>query len=889
MVLPAFPHAGYPRNRQEQLRLFARVRPVLGDPISSRTPEPRIRRWQSRPTFYVCLDDKGKKGNPVKMLVVRYLKFVVLAVAGLLAPVSALADSACVTNGIELQNAMLQWLLMDSGTMTIKLVKGTYTLAPNSSFDAVREVNLNLLGGYRPGTNCTERDVDPTNTVLYGANSSSVQFWIYTFSDVTIEGLTFKNLRNGFSLVHHIYKDATGHTFSVRYNIFRDFQVVSKAQGTGVEGGVRIEGAPGDTGAFVSFKNNLVYNIQMDGPDPAVLLTSGHNGPLSVAYNTIAFNNEPSTIGAVQPYYEVELVNNILWNGAATALKFGLDLVGPDASYNVLGPVEGLLSGDVANIYGDPMWGANYHLAPGSPAINSGGPPDLVSGGFPSHDLDGNARVVGSAIDRGAYESPYDNSADFTVTSSLDAAHATNGSVNCNAGSSTCTLREAIVRANASAGASTIRFALACPTVVTLSSSLPDITGATTIDGYTNPGAFKNTSGTQFNATLCVFLNGNGNVAHALHTAGSGKLALSGLGFAGFSPEAAVLLDAGTGHTIGGNQFGAIAFTTGNSIGVRVTGNAGRVFIGGYDSDTVRNLISGSSYAGVEISSTNGNSVVANNYLGLQPNGSTTSPNINGIVVVNSPDNSISYNAIASSTQRGIWLYGAPTTNTIVNYNLVGYAGDGTTQRPTGGIGILVDGGASYNVIGAAANSTSGGNAVLSSGGAAIAVTNTGAVGNRILANAPLKGASDTPAIDLGQPGATANDNGDADVGANDLQNFPVVKNLFRTATAEWIEWALDSFPGDAFRLDFYRDLCCVQGPGVPPRGNVGIYLLRAGSGVTDNNGHAHGWVRLSKFSTILTWTVAATATSASGDTSELGPYAVESNDMLFRDDLELH
>ncbi|HET9830504.1 MAG TPA: choice-of-anchor Q domain-containing protein [Vicinamibacterales bacterium] len=822
-------------------------------------------------------------------ILVRYVKIVMLGIAGLLAPAWAFADSACVTNGVELQSAMLQWLLMDSGTMTIKLVKGTYTLAPSNEFYAVREVNLNLLGGYRPGTNCTERDVDPTNTALYGANSSDVTFWIYTFSDVTIEGLTFKNLRNGFLLRHEFDVNATGHTFSVRYNIFRDFQVVARAVNSNIDGGVVIDGGfyLDYTGAFVSFKNNLVFNIQMGDSEPAVSLTSGHDGVLSVAYNTIGFNNTPSMIGSVAPLEPPELVNNILWNGAATALKFGLDLIGPDARYNVLGPVVGFLSNDVANIYGDPMWGANYHLAPGSPAINSGGGAELVSGGFPSHDLDGNPRIVGSAIDRGAYESPYDNAVDFTVTSTLDAAHATNGNVNCNAGSSTCTLREAIVRANASAGSSKIKFALACPTIVTLSSPLPDITGATTIDGYTNPGASPNTSATSFNATLCMFLNGNGSVSHALHTAGSGKLVLNGLGFAGFS-IAAVQLDQGIGHVIGGSQFGAIAFTSGNEIGVKVSGSA-MAFVGGNDSDAARNLISGSVYAGVYLDSSAGGTVVANNFIGLQADGTTTLPNENGVVVVDSPGNSVAYNVIAASAANGVWLYGADTKNTIVNYNIIGYAADGQTQRPTNGIGILVDGGASGNIIGAAANSTSGGNAVLSSGGAAIAVTNTGAIGNRILGNAPVKGATDKPAIDLGQSGATANDNGDTDVGANNLQNFPVIKNLFRTATAEWVEWTLDSTPGDAFRLDFYRDLCCAQGPGVPPRGNVGVYLLRAGSGVTDMNGHAHGWLRLSKFSTLLTWTVAATATSTSGDTSELGPYTAESTDMLFRDDFEVH
>src|SRR5262249_12451025 len=168
-------------------------------------------------------------------------------------------------------------------------------------FQAVNEVNLNLLGGYEPGTNCTARTVDPTNTVLYGANSASVNFRIYPLADVTIEGLTFKNLRNGLALNRGGYYDnETVQTFSVRYNIYSDFQVVAHADNINVDGGVQVQGNADNTGAFVSFKNNLVYNIQMDGPEPAVLITSSYNGSITVAYNTIAFNNAPATIGAIE-------------------------------------------------------------------------------------------------------------------------------------------------------------------------------------------------------------------------------------------------------------------------------------------------------------------------------------------------------------------------------------------------------------------------------------------------------------------------------------------------------------------------------------------------------------------------------------------------------------
>lgn len=44
----------------------------------------------------------------------------------------------------------------------------------------------------------------------------------------------------------------------------------------------------------------------------------------------------------------------------------------------------------------------NYRLGVGSPALDSGAPGQ--TGGFPAQDLDGNPRVLGTVIDRGAYE-----------------------------------------------------------------------------------------------------------------------------------------------------------------------------------------------------------------------------------------------------------------------------------------------------------------------------------------------------------------------------------------------------------------------------------------------------------------------------------------------------
>lgn len=89
--------------------------------------------------------------------------------------------------------------------------------------------------------------------------------------------------------------------------------------------------------------------------------------------------------------------------------------------------------------------------------------------------------------------------ATFTVTSTLDAG----------AGS----LRQAILDANAAAGADTIAFAIpgAGPHRIAVASSLPGITGPVTIDGYTQPGAAANTLVAGTNAQIRIEIYGPGD------------------------------------------------------------------------------------------------------------------------------------------------------------------------------------------------------------------------------------------------------------------------------------------------------------------------------------------------------------------------------------------
>jgi hypothetical protein len=85
-----------------------------------------------------------------------------------------------------------------------------------------------------------------------------------------------------------------------------------------------------------------------------------------------------------------------------------------------------------------------------------------------------------------------------------------------------------------------------------------------------------------------------------------------------------------------------------------------------------------------------------------------------------------------------------------------------------------------------------GGNGVSISGG-----DNNAVIFNSISSNGSL-------GIDLGPSGPTANDPGDADVGPNGLQNFPVLSSAEIVSGETTITGSLNSTPNTDFRIDFY-------------------------------------------------------------------------------------
>ena len=167
-------------------------------------------------------------------------------------------------------------------------------------------------------------------------------------------------------------------------------------------------------------------------------------------------------------------------------------------------------------------------------------------------------------------------------------------------------LRQAILDANANAGADTIAFAIAGSGVHTIApaSQLPTITDAVTIDGYTQPGASANTNppdqGT--NAVLMIEIDGtNASFEGVLKTQGpsNSDVTIRGL-VINRSPGVAILIYgqgsnfAVEGCFLGTDPTGLTSIDRDNVEGVLIDGNPTNVRIGG-TTPAARNIISGNS------------------------------------------------------------------------------------------------------------------------------------------------------------------------------------------------------------------------------------------------------------------------------------------------------
>jgi len=252
-------------------------------------------------------------------------------------------------------------------------------------------------------------------------------------------------------------------------------------------------------------------------------------------------------------------------------------------------------------------------------------------------------------------------------------------------------LRQAITNANSSPGADTIVFNIPGGGVHTIvaSSALPAITGPTTIDGYSQPGASPNSLSVGDNAVITVELAGDlaGASVNGLSfgSSASGSL-LRGLAINRFSNYQVVLQSDSTivsGNFIGTDPLGTSAYNVGAGL---LVVSANGVTIGGAGAAD-RNIISlGSGTFDAMLLNLDTNTTVRNNYIGTSASGMLGLGNYYGVDMSSSTGATIQDNIIASSDQQGIALSNGSTA-TILG-NLIGNS-DGLALPNSTGIGIF--------------------------------------------------------------------------------------------------------------------------------------------------------------------------------------------------------
>jgi hypothetical protein len=253
--------------------------------------------------------------------------------------------------------------------------------------------------------------------------------------------------------------------------------------------------------------------------------------------------------------------------------------------------------------------------------------------------------------------------------------------------------RQAILDANSNPGSDLIQFAIPGTGVHTIFAlnALPPITESVLIDGYSQPGSAWNSDPNGDNAVIQIELLGNGSDGLVIT---GGSSIVQGLAIHGF--QTAIALSAQANSIIQGNFIGTDAtgsVTFGNVNGVTITGTTGLDRVGD-NYPAARNLISGNSTAGVVVSGCDGKKILGN-LIGTDPTGSAGAANGTGIQIFSSFNLQVGgevadRNVISGNSSGGLEL--TDGSGNLIGNNFVGTDAAGTHALGNGGWGIRITG-----------------------------------------------------------------------------------------------------------------------------------------------------------------------------------------------------
>lgn len=710
-----------------------------------------------------------------------------LALVALLLPMPSQAlQTFCVANVTQLESAVLA---LEDDEVEIRLVTGTYTVPPSSCLHSNSDCDLSdrgltIKGGYAPG--CGTRGLDPAATVITAAADSRIRLPPYFDLDgpdyVRLERLTFRGMQTLFAnavsiTMNKVWLDQIGNiTFCCREDLTLRNSLITRSGATVDEAAVEI----------------LVDNVLVE-----------HN---TFAANVDRFEFRSSETGVVR--------NNVFWGNGALDLRFAQflddDPLELSVRNNIWGTAQGLnnlANPHTSTLTSNPQFvnaaALDFRLQASSPAISTAFPASSLQFG---QDFTGGPRWTGEAPDRGAFESTIGTTAPLIIVQNTN-------------DSGTGSLRQAILDANALPNVNRIEFDIGTtcgPRNIVLSTPLPTITQPLVIDGYTQPGAVRNSQSIGSNGTICIAITGGGSVINGISTASDDGVSVSidGIGFGGFTLNA-VNLTGGNGHRFVGSQIGgqigpaATPLTLAPSLNGLVVGSligsagADGVEIGGV-SPAERNVFSDVTDAAILLGSGAEDARIVNNYIGVGPTGALASESNRRGVVILGRNNEVRGNVISNNTLHGVFLTGSNARANRIIDNRIGIEALcvlncsstlGNTED-----GIRLEAGASDNRI--------EGNIISHNGDDGVVIT--GAQRNAVLRNV-ITDNTEQP-IDLGDDGASANGNNSVPAppaAGNFGQNRPQLTGAagptgFGTATG-----TLSSAKG-FYRIDFYSAINCL-------------------------------------------------------------------------------
>jgi CSLREA domain-containing protein/uncharacterized repeat protein (TIGR01451 family) len=312
-----------------------------------------------------------------------------------------------------------------------------------------------------------------------------------------------------------------------------------------------------------------------------------------------------------------------------------------------------------------------------------------------------------------------------------------------------CTLREAILSANANAapnadcvaGTGTndvISFnipGVGLPKIINVTSALPTITEKVTIGGESQPGASVNTLAAGDNAVIGIELNGSGagaattgltiNTPEPTLATGNASVTITGLSFKNFGGPAIRMLNGG--NSVFGCLIGVNGGNGGGTAEAAIVIHAGSVTqaVGstiGLGSASTRNIISGNPKGGIEVSATSPGQIngcgIIGNYIGTNLNGTAVLANGGPGIFVRNAQATIGGNGsgsacdgecnVISGNQIGVSVIGGTNSaDTSIFGNYIGVDRTGTVALGNGtGSNVTCDGsaGSTYQLLIGTAN-----------------------------------------------------------------------------------------------------------------------------------------------------------------------------------------